>query len=221
MRTRLIVIAVLVGTVWLGHVLRTSIGVDELTPQGVRVAVDRLGPFGPALFFCLVVFRQILAIPALLVLTTGGVCFGATMGTVLGASGIIVSGAGKFGIARWLGREWARHRFGERFRAFDRRIDRLGAMVIGLSTAHPLGVLAPFHWGAGLSSLSFTTFATALALGAPVRAFALSTLGASIAEGPAEGFWTVITVITLVLLAPLAVPSVRQRFGLWSEPDPV
>ena len=213
-QSRVVIVGVLLATVVLGHTLRTAIGVAELSPQGVRAAVTELGPLGPMMFFGLVVFRQVLAIPAVLVLTTGGLCFGVALGTVLGAAGIIVSGAGKFWIARWLGREWARRQFGARFQALDERVDRLGAVVIGLSTAHPLGVLAPFHWAAGLSSLSFTGFATALVLGAPVRAFALSVLGASIADGPPAGFWLAVTGLTIVLLSPLVLPSVRQRFGL-------
>lgn len=206
--------AVLCTPLLLGSVLRSAVGVDELSPHGVRVAVEHLGTSGPLLFFGLVVFRQFLAIPALLVLATGGVCFGAALGTVLGAAGIIVSGAGKFWIARWAGRDWVRTRLGERFERLDARVDRLGPIVIGLSTAHPFGVLAPFHWGAGLSSLSFAGFAVALVLGAPVRAFALSMLGASIADGPSPEVWMVVAAITLVLATPLFFPAVRRRLFL-------
>lgn len=212
--SRVIIIAMLVGTMALGHVLRTAIGVESLTPVGVRAAVENLGPLGPSLFFGMVVFRQVLAIPALLVLTTGGVCFGAALGTVLGAAGIIVSGAGKFWIARWAGREWVQRRFGARFPHLDQRIDRLGPLIIGLSTAHPLGVLAPFHWAAGLSSLTFATFATALVLGAPVRAAVLSFVGASLADGPTHQFWLAVAAGTLLLLMPFAFPTVRRRFAL-------
>jgi uncharacterized membrane protein YdjX (TVP38/TMEM64 family) len=214
--TRVLVFAALLGTVGLGHLLRTSLGVDELTTQGVRVAVERLGVLGPLVFLGLVVFRQLLGIPAVLILATGGLCFGAPMGTALGASGIVVSGAGKFGIARWLGREFVRRRFGTQMQVLDRRIDRLGPVVIGLSTAHPLGILAPFHWGAGLSSLSFRAFALALVLGAPVRAFALSTFGASLAGGSTPRVWAITAGITFLLLAPMGLPAVRRQFGFSS-----
>lgn len=210
-RLRLTILAVLTATIVLGHFVRGWVGVEELSPAGVRAAIDALGWHGPLLFFLLVVFRQFLAMPAWLILPAGGLCFGTLAGTALGAAGVVVSGALKFWIARSVGRDWFRARFGERFRAMDARVDRLGPVVIGLSTAHPLGILAPFHWGAGLSSISFSPFVLALVLGAPVRCFALSTLGASLAEGRTTEFWIVALVLAPLMVGPLAVPSVRRR----------
>jgi uncharacterized membrane protein YdjX (TVP38/TMEM64 family) len=211
---RLLVFAVLAFSLLLGHVVRSWLGIEEMSPAGVRSAVQDLGWTGPAVFFCLVFFRQFLAMPAWLLLPAGGLCFGVPVGTMLGGGAIVGSGALKFWIARWLGRDWVRARFGERFRRIDERVDRLGPLVIGLSAAHPLGLLAPFHWGAGLSSLSFAPFVLALVLGAPVRAFALSTLGASLVEGRTAEFWTVALVLAALMVAPLASPAVRHRvFG--------
>ena len=208
---RLTVLVILAAALVLGHLVRTWIGIDELSPTGIRAAVRELGSLGPALFFCLVVFRQFLAMPAVILLLAGGLCFGALVGTVLGAAGIVVSGALKFGVARWLGREWVRQRFGDRFSRIEERIDRMGPVLIGLSTAHPLGILAPIHWAAGLSSLSFASFVLALVLGAPVRTFALSTFGATLAEGSSAERWTIALVPLAVMLGPLAVPAVRRR----------
>ena len=210
-RLRLVIIAVLAATVVLGHVVRGWVGVDELSPAGVRAAIGAFGWHGPLLFFLLVVFRQFLAMPAWLVLAAGGLCFGTAVGTALGAAGVIVSGALKFWIARWVGRDWFRARFGERFQGLDARVDRLGPVVIGLSTAHPFGILSWFHWGAGLSSLSFAPFVLAIVIGAPVRSFARSTLGASLADGRTTEFWIVALVLLPIMTAPLALPSVRRR----------
>ena len=210
-RLRLTIVAVLTATILLGHLVRGWVGVEELSPAGVRAAIDALGWHGPLLFFLLVVFRQFLAMPAWLILPAGGLCFGTFVGTALGAAGVVVSGTLKFWIARWVGRDWFRARFGQRFPGLDARVDRLGPLVIGLSTAHPLGILAPFHWGAGLSSLSFAPFVLALVLGAPVRCFALSTLGASLADGRTTEFWIVALVLLPMMVAPLALPTVRRR----------
>ena len=217
--SRWIVLGVLATTITLGHFVRGWVGIEELSPTGVRAAVQALGWQGPLVFFCLVVFRQFLAIPAWLILPVGGLCFGALAGTMLGASGIVVSASLKFWVARWLGRDWARARFGERFRRLDERVDRLGPVLIGLSTAHPMGVLSPFHWGAGLSSLSFAPFVLAIILGAPLRCFALSTLGASLAEGRTTEFWIVAVLLLPAMALPLAIPSVRRHLFA-SGPDP-
>jgi uncharacterized membrane protein YdjX (TVP38/TMEM64 family) len=193
----------------LGYVVRRSLDM-ELSPGGIQEAVARLGWRGPLVFFLLTTFRQFLAIPAWLLLPAGGLCFGPALGTALGAGALVVSGCLKFGLARWLGREWLRARFGERFELLERRVDRLGPVVIGLSTAHPLGVLAPFHWGAGLSSIRFTSFVVALVLGAPIRAFAFSSFGAALTD-PGTTEFLIMSLALGVLALPLAHPAVRRR----------
>ena len=200
------------GFVVLGHVVRGHLGM-ELSPTGVQHVVHRLGWYGPLVFLGLVIFRQFLAVPSWLILPAGGLCFGTTLGTVLGGGGLIISGCMKFGLARWAGRSWFRAHFGEPFRRLEHHVDRLGPVVIGLSTAHPFGILAPFHWGAGLSSVRFAPFVVAMVLGAPVRAFAFSALGATIVDPHSPQCIAVCLGFGAAILLPLAVPAVRRR--LW------
>jgi len=208
-RLMLAVLAIVVGS----HLVRTRLGI-ELSPDGIRATVDALGGYGPVVFFALVTFRQFLAIPSWLILPVGGLCFGPLLGTVLGGGGLAVSGCLKFGAARWAGRAWFLRHFGDHFRRLEPHVDRLGPMVIGLSAAHPFGILAPFHWGAGLSSIRFAPFALALALGAPVRAFAFSALGATILEPGTPEFLAACIGLGSLMLVPLAFPGIRRR--LWS-----
>jgi uncharacterized membrane protein YdjX (TVP38/TMEM64 family) len=202
------------GFLLLGYLIRDRFGM-ELSPAGVQDAVARLGWSGPFVFFGLVMFRQFLAIPSWLLLPAGGLCFGTALGTALGGGALFVSGCMKFWVARWAGRAWFRRHFGERFRRLEDRVDRLGPVVIGLSTAHPLGILAPFHWGAGLSSIRFAPFALAIVLGAPIRAFAFSALGATIIDPATPEFRAVCFGLGAVILVPLAIPAVRRR--LWGR----
>jgi uncharacterized membrane protein YdjX (TVP38/TMEM64 family) len=205
-------LVVLGAIVALGYLVRRRLGM-EFSPEGVRAAVSALGWHGPLVFFGLVTFRQFLGLPAWLVLPAGGLCFGTLLGTALGGGALIVSGCMKFWLARWAGRAWFRQRFGEHFRRVEHHVDRLGPTVIGLSTAHPLGILAPFHWGAGLSSIRFAAFTVAIVLGAPVRAFAFSALGATLVDPSTPEFRTVCLGLGALILLPLAVPAVRRR--LW------
>jgi uncharacterized membrane protein YdjX (TVP38/TMEM64 family) len=200
------------GVLLLGYLVRRHLGM-ELSPGGIQEAVARLGWYGPLVFFGLVMFRQFLVIPSWLILPVGGLCFGTALGTALGGGALAVSGCMKFGLARWAGRAWFRERFGDQFQRFERHVDRLGPVVIGLSTAHPLGVLAPFHWGAGLSSIRFVPFAVAIVLGAPVRAFAFSALGAAVVDPATPEFRALCLALCAVVLLPLAIPGVRRR--LW------
>ncbi len=210
----LVGLAAVAGFLLLGYAVRTGLGM-EMSPTGVQEAVGRLGWAGPIAFFALVMFRQFLALPAWLILPAGGLCFGTALGTVLGGGALAVSACMKFGIARWAGRDWFRTQFGAQFRRFEERVDRLGPLVIGLSTAHPFGILAPFHWGAGLSSIRFAPFVLAVVLGAPVRAFAFSALGATIVDVSTPEFRWVCLGLGAAMLLPLAVPGVRRR--IWGR----
>lgn len=205
-----LLLGVLVTGLVVGQGLRIHYGVD-LSLQGIRDAVMSLGWMGPTIYFVLVVFRQFLGLPALLILTAGGVCFGPATGTALGGGGIILSGFAKFGLARWLGRDWVAERLGEAFRRFEPHVTRLGPTVIGLSTAHPFGILSPFHWGAGLSSVGLLPFAIALVLGAPVRAFACSAFGSALLEDGTMGVRILAIGLSMALLLPLALPGVRRK----------
>jgi uncharacterized membrane protein YdjX (TVP38/TMEM64 family) len=191
------------------HFLRTSLGLGSLGE--VQATVDRLGWLGPAIFLVIVIFRQFLAVPAGLILPVGGLCFGAVGGTVLGSVGIIVSGMGKFAVARAIGRDVVRARFGPQLQWFETRIDRLGPVVIGLSTAHPLGILSPFHWAAGLTSLSFASFAAAIILGAPVRAFAYAVFGSALTDTDSDRFVVTCIALAALIVVPFAIPSVRRK----------
>lgn len=209
LRQSLTILAVIIVIGTVGHLLRTSLGLGSLAE--VQAAVDGLGWFGPVLFLLLVIFRQVLAIPAGLILPVGGLCFGAIGGTVLGAVGLIVSGMGKFAIARSLGRDLVRRKFGAQLEWFETRIERLGPIVIGLSTAHPFGILSPFHWAAGLSSLSFASFTLAILLGAPVRAFAYAVFGSTLTDTDSDSFVLASAVLIAIIVVPLAIPGVRRR----------
>ena len=210
LRGPLIGFAILGGVLLLGYLVRSHFDMS-LSPGGIQAGVAKLGWYGPLVFFGLTTFRQFLAIPSWFILAAGGLCFGTIGGTVLGGGALILSGCLKFGVARWVGREWVREHFGARFLRFERYIDRLGPVVIGLSTAHPLGVLSPFHWGAGLSSIRFAPFAAALVLGAPVRAFAYSAFGAALVDPGTPEFRSISLGLTALAFLPLAVPGIRRR----------
>jgi uncharacterized membrane protein YdjX (TVP38/TMEM64 family) len=189
-----------------GHSLRAGLDLP-LEPVAIRAWVHELGWRGPFVFLLLVTFRQFLAIPAMLILCVGGLCFGTMVGGLLGTTGLIVSGTMKFAIARAVGRDYLRRLGGGRLERWEARARRLGFAVVALATAHPMGPLAPLHWGAGLSPLSLGSFVGALALGAPVRAFAVSFFGETLLDTGSTEF----RVAALALVAVIVIPLVLLR----------
>jgi uncharacterized membrane protein YdjX (TVP38/TMEM64 family) len=200
---------VVVGLLFLaGRYVRGEIDV-ELRPDSLRDWVQSLGLVAPVVYVGLVTFRQFLLLPSLLLLAVGGLVFGAALGTLLGGGGIVLSALLGFALARTLGREWLRVRMSGRLREIERQSARIGPLLVGLATAHPLGPLTPVHWGAGLASVSWLAFLAVVLVGGPTRAFLLSSFGASLVEPRSPLFWLAGAALAVALLLPLAHPRVR------------
>ena len=206
----LILVAFTAGLFLAGQIVRSRLGI-ELSQESIRALVDGLGWKAGALFVGLVAFRQFLFLPSAVVLPVGGIVFGAELGTVLGATGILASAVLKYSIARALGREWFRPWFGAAVDAFERRAAAAGPMVVGLATAHPAGPMSPVFWGAGFAALPVVSFVLVVAVTAPVRAFAYSFFGSTLLEPGSPRFWVASIVLATAALAPLAHPAVRAR----------
>jgi len=168
-RLPVLLVAIVATAFLLGFLVRGNIGI-EFTPQSIFDFVSALGWRGPVIFVALVTFRQFLLLPSALILPVGGLCFGAPLGTALGAAGIVISACLKFSLARWLGRDWVRAQLGSRVEVFEQRVAAAGPFVVGLVTAHPMGPMSPVHWAAGLASIPVLGFVLAVCIGGPVRA---------------------------------------------------
>jgi uncharacterized membrane protein YdjX (TVP38/TMEM64 family) len=202
--------ALLAALVLGGRAARNALGI-ELDADSIQAAVAALGWRGPALFVGLVTFRQFLFLPSALVLPAGGVVFGAVEGTLLGALGILLSAAMKYALARGLGRDWLRARFGAAVDAFERHAEAAGPLVVGVVTAHPIGPMAPLFWGAGFAAVPVAGFLGAVALAAPVRAFTYAFFGSTLLDPGTPRFWVATLVLLGLALLPLAHPGFRAR----------
>ncbi|RIL05611.1 MAG: hypothetical protein DCC71_09815 [Proteobacteria bacterium] len=210
-RTLPILLVVLIAVLFLGgQVVRSRLGI-ELSAEAVRDLVLSLGWKAGAVFVGLVTFRQFLFLPSAVVLPAGGLVFGMELGTALGALGIFASAAIKYTIARSLGREWLRPHFGAAVDAFERRAAAAGPVIVGLVTAHPVGPMTPIYWGAGFAAIPAVSFLFAVALTAPVRAFAFSFFGSTLLDPGTPRFWIASVLLVLAGVLPLAHPGVRAR----------
>jgi len=202
----LLAFAVLIAA---GQAFWGRLGVEP-TPTGVHAWVSSLGMWGPLVFVAVVAARHGLALPSALVLTVGGLCFGISLGTVLGAVGIVISGVIMFALGRWSGADWMRAQIGPRFEAMEDRLRRAGPGLVLLATAYPFGPLTAVHVAAGFTSVRLVPFVLALLLAAPVRAFAYSWFGSQLLESFSLELWLALGALTIALLGPLAFPSVRR-----------
>jgi uncharacterized membrane protein YdjX (TVP38/TMEM64 family) len=206
----LLLLALLAALFLGGRAVRGSLGL-ELDAGSIQGAVGALGWKGAALFVGLVTFRQFLFLPSAIVLPAGGVAFGAATGTLLGALGILLSAGLKYGLARTLGRDWLQARFGAAVQAFERHAEAAGPLLVGVATAHPIGPMAPAFWAAGFAAVPVVGFLVAVALGAPVRAFAFSFFGSTLLDPGTARFWVATVLLVGAALLPLAHRGFRAR----------
>ena len=134
----LALIGLVVAALLAGRAVRTQIGV-EYSAAALQTYILDLGVLAPVIFVAIVTFRQFVFLPSILVLTTGGLVFGAALGTGLGGVGILLSAMLMFALSRGVARGWVQARFGQRFRRFEQHVDASGPIVIAIVTAHPIG----------------------------------------------------------------------------------
>ena len=205
----LVLAAGLVLLIGAGHEFRSSAGI-EISPESLREYVRALGPIAPIVFFGLVTFRSVILLPSAVVLTAGGLVFGLWLGALLGGIGLVASALWCFATARWLGREWVQSRIPERLRPLEERAESLGPPLIGLATAHPMGVMTPLYFAAGLSRIRFAPFLAACAIAGPVRAGLYAWFGSQLVDVGSPRFWASTAVLAAAAVLPLAHPRVRR-----------
>lgn len=205
-----LLLALVVGAVVLGRVARQEAGF-EVSAESIQNWVAGLGWQAPALFVGLVTFRIFLFMPSWVVLSAGGLAFGAYVGTLLGSLGVILSAVIGYGIARGIGRDWLRPGLRLKLEGYQERVERAGPLVIGIATAHPMGPMTAFHWAAGFSMLPWFAFLTAVAIGAAVRSSIYSFFGSTLLEPGSATFYLASSILVVLALLPLAHPGFRRR----------
>jgi len=199
-----------VAAVFVGSEVREELGI-QYAPESLKAYFLRLGSLAPIVFVGIMTFRSLLVLPSMLVLTVGGLVFGAPLGTLLGALGIAISGSMMFFLARGIGRGWVRRQLSDRFRGFEEKVEAAGPMLIGLTTAHPMGPMSPFHWVAGISSIRPGQFLVALGLAALVRAGACSYFGSTLLDIGSRDFYLATSLMLVAVVLPLAHPGLRSK----------
>jgi uncharacterized membrane protein YdjX (TVP38/TMEM64 family) len=216
----LILIGIVAGLFGAGYYARTELGL-EFSQESVSSLVAGLGWRAWLLYLALVVFRTFLGLPSMIVLSAGGIAFGAARGAVLGSLGIVISALLWYVTARGAGRQWLEEWLGPRADDFQRRAQAAGPLLVGVSTAHPAGPLTPFHLGSGLAAIPIVPFTIAVVLGAPVRATSLAFFGSSLLEFGTPRFYTATALVLILGLLPLVHPGIRERiFGAFRPLSP-
>lgn len=203
----------------IGSLLRNALGIEEWSAEGVRALVADAGVWAPLGFVGLLVFRLVLVIPSVILLSAGGLLFGTVEGSLYGTIGLTCSGLLNFGFVRWAGPEGFRARIAPRFDGvLEIARSRFGAVAIAVISAYPFGPITVAHLGAAVAGMGFATFLVAVALGSLVRAATFSLFGAALVES--EQLTWALVAMAAALFVPLMIPRsrswLRQSFGIES-----
>ena len=187
----------------------------EWSAESIQETVARAGVLAPLGFIALVLIRQLLAIPSVLVLTSAGLLFGAPLGALIGGVGISLNALLIFAMARFMGRDWILPRVERRYPDFERRAMAAGPFLVFVMTAHPMGVLTPIYLAAGVTRMKLWVFLLSLIPAALFRAGCYAFLGAYLLEPGSPRFWSAMAVLLMASILPLTHPGFRRRlFGL-------
>lgn len=141
--------------------------------------IDGLGALGPVAYILLLASTIIVTpLPSVVVDIAGGLAFGTVLATVYSMVGGMLGATVNFYLARWLGRGWVERRLGAQATAqIDGYAERMGGKLIFLTRLIPL---FNFDWvsiAAGLTHLSYKTYAIASALGMLLPVIGISYVG--------------------------------------------
>ncbi len=222
--TALAVLTFVIVVIVIGSQAREALGID-LNVGSVRRFAEGLGPLGPVLFIGLVAFRSFLALPSQVVLIAAGLCFGTLVGTLVGATGLMLSGLMLFALARYAGQTAIEKQFGRRFGGLLQASGRrAGAFALALGTGYPVSPLSPIHAAAGLTPMPLLLFMLGAFAGGLIRASIFALFGSAITQMSATSLLVASVPFALALVAPLAHPRgrlwLRQIFDRVESADP-
>ena len=209
---RLFLIALALAVlVVIGDWARERLGL-ELEVESVRAFAEGLGAAGPILFVFLVAGRSLLALPSQVVLIAAGLCFGTLVGTIVGGTGLMISGLVLFLVARYAGRASIEKRVGPRGqRILEFASHRSGAVTLAIACGYPLAPLSPIQAAAGLTRMPIFNFVIAALVGGSIRASIFAYFGNSLVDAS----WTSLIGAAILFIFAAAVPLAFPRGRAW------
>jgi len=173
--------------------------------QSIQQIINEYGQWGPMLIIILMSGAIVMSpLPSAPIALASGAAFGHTWGTIYILIGAELGAIIAFSMARLLGYEVMKKRFGNRIKIKWLKSENNLMLVVGVSRLIPFISFDVVSYAAGLTSLGYLRFALATLLGIIPASFLLAHFGSELVSGDLPNM-----VITVLLLGGItAVPLV-------------
>ncbi len=161
---------------------------EQFTLEGSVKWLQSAGPWGWLAGILLLISDLALPVPGTIVISALGYIYGALLGGVISAVGLVAAGVLGYGAGRLFGERFARRWLGERDYEKGRRLFATGGgWVVALSRALPI-LPEVISCTAGLVRMPFGRFITALVCGCVPMGFVFAAIGTAGRETPGWAF---------------------------------
>lgn len=122
--------------------------------------ISGLGAWGPAVFILIYSLLTMLAVPGSVLTLAAGALFGLFWGVVCTFSAAMIGSCGAFLIARYLARDWIKHRIesNPRFVHIDAAMGREGLKIMALLRLSPVFPFNFLNFALGLTGVRFRDY---------------------------------------------------------------
>ena len=168
-------VALIAGVAIVGH----ASGAAAVTAHELREWVQGFSRLAPLVFIGFFLVLNTLGLPAPVLAAVGGATFGLFEGSVVTLSAMWVTACIQFLLARRLGGERLRKRFGNQLGRIGFLLERRGVLAVAGGRLLP-GPFSELNMAAGLTPLTFADFALGTLLGCAPKAVAWSAVGAAL-----------------------------------------
>ncbi|MFP6655386.1 MAG: VTT domain-containing protein [Myxococcota bacterium] len=217
-RRLLITVVAVAIAIALGSWARRQLGIT-LDVESVRAFAESLGTAGPILFVFVVASRFLLALPSQIVLTAAGLCFGTVVGTIVGGTGLMISGVMLFFVSRYAGRESIEKRLGPRVRRIlELASQRSGSVALVIGCGYPLTPLSSVQAAAGLTPMPLPQFVIASFIGCSIRSSIFAYFGDALAEASWSNVILAVSLFVLMAAIPFSTRAGRSWIGEFFAP---
>lgn len=130
-------------------------------------AIERLGPWGPALFVAVYVLATVFFVPGSALTLGAGALFGVVRGSIFVSLASTLGATAAFLVGRYLARGWVTKKIAanERFAAIDKAVAGEGWKIVGLTRLSPVFPFALINYAFGLTRVKLREYVLASWIG--------------------------------------------------------